>query len=122
MDSSSDPSEPWKGRKGPSRSSLEETSPPRELWTAGGQAPAEVRESSRVTVRPYGPPCSLPPVLPKQVLPLNSPDTSPTHQIRDELLGRGRDRWGPEGGPNQGRSPLNADPADWEGPCLSVQL
>lgn len=67
VDGSSDASEAWKARKGPSQAfpglpggertglRLEETSPPRELAKAGGQAPAEVRESSRVTGGPTRP-------------------------------------------------------------------
>lgn len=84
---------------------LEEASPPRELAEAGGQAPAEVRESGRVTVGLHmALSRSLPCALQEGLLP-RLPRHLSYHQTRDGLPSRGRGRWGPAGGPNQDSGP-----------------
>lgn len=97
---------------------LEEASPPRELAEAGGQAPAEVRESGRVTVGLHmALSRSLPCALQEGLLPC-SPDISPT--IRRGMgcpAGVGADGALPVGR-TRTAVPLNTDPADEEGPCL----
>ena len=126
---SSDPSEPWKGRKGPSRASLEGKEPA-SIWSklhlpVNSQRREAKLRSEKVAGRQWGH-MALPALClasPQNGrLPLGSPDTSPTHQIRDEQPRWGRRRWDPEGGLNQERGSLNTEPADCEGPCLSAQL
>lgn len=70
---------------------LEEASPPHEPAEAGGQAAAEVRESSRVPVGPHGALSrSLPCVLQDGLPPPGSPDTSPAQPGPCRWAGRGQ--------------------------------